>query len=578
MLTSKFPMFVAWGPQLNFLYNDSYRPILGAKHPQALGLPFQQVWSEIWAELDPLVSKALAGEATFREDLHLVMERNGYPEDTWYTFSYSPVLDEAGGIGGMFCACTETTHEVKARAAARGETERLRELFQQAPGFMAVLRGPNFVFELVNEAYLQLVGHRRDIVGQPAREALPEIEGQGFFELLNGVYRTGKPFVGRNMRVGLQRTPGSPVEGRFVDLVYQPITDSEGKVTGIFAEGYDVTERVEAEAALRASEERFRTALNIETVGVLFINSDGGITDANDAFLRMTGYTRDDLEAGRLRWDELTPPEFMPASLRCAEELMTTGQSAPYEKEYIRKDGSRVWLMFAPRMLTDKEAVEFVLDISERKRSEEHQQLLIHELNHRVKNTLATVQALASRAFKDHGHGDAQETFEARLFALAHAHDMLTRENWDGAELSSLIAQAITPYGGVEGGRFEITGPKLRLNPQMALAIAMALHELATNATKYGALSVPSGRVAVTWTVTGGDPAHLTFRWQEKDGPLVTLPTRQGFGSRLIKRSLSHELGGEVQVTYEPTGVVCLISAPLTKRMASTERETKAVA
>ena len=117
MLTSKFPMFVAWGPKLAFLYNDGYRPIFGAKHPHALGLPFREVWSEIWHDIEPLVTKALAGEATFHEDLHLVMERNSYPEDTWYTFSYSPVRDETGGIAGMFCACTETTKEVKSRAA-----------------------------------------------------------------------------------------------------------------------------------------------------------------------------------------------------------------------------------------------------------------------------------------------------------------------------------------------------------------------------------------------------------------------------------------------------------------------------
>ena len=114
MLNSRYPMFVAWGPRLAFLYNDGYRPIFGAKHPHTLGLPFAEVWSEIWDDLLPLVERALAGESTFNENLHLVMERNGYPEDTWYTFSYSPVRDESGGVGGMFCACQETTSQVLA--------------------------------------------------------------------------------------------------------------------------------------------------------------------------------------------------------------------------------------------------------------------------------------------------------------------------------------------------------------------------------------------------------------------------------------------------------------------------------
>ncbi|MGH7127697.1 MAG: PAS domain-containing protein, partial [Planctomycetaceae bacterium] len=114
MLNSRYPMFVAWGPQLAFLYNDGYRPIFVAKHPHTLGLPFAEVWSEIWHDVLPLVERALAGEPTFNENLHLVMERNGYPEDTWYTFSYSPVRDESGGIGGMFCACQETTEQILA--------------------------------------------------------------------------------------------------------------------------------------------------------------------------------------------------------------------------------------------------------------------------------------------------------------------------------------------------------------------------------------------------------------------------------------------------------------------------------
>ena len=191
----------------------------------------------------------------------------------------------------MFCACTETTQEVKLRAALRAEQDRLRELFKQAPGFMAMLRGRDQVFELVNDAYLQLVGHRRDIIGKPAREALPEIEGQGFFELLDKVYTSGKPFVGRNLRVGLQRQPGSPVEERFVDLVYQPVTDRDGQVSGIFAEGYDVTERVQAEESLRESEARFRNLADNAPVMVWVTEADGTCIYLSRSWYEFTGQT-----------------------------------------------------------------------------------------------------------------------------------------------------------------------------------------------------------------------------------------------------------------------------------------------
>jgi PAS domain S-box-containing protein len=252
MLNSKFPMFIAWGEQLSFLYNDSYIDILGTKHPSALGRPFREVWSEIWADLAPLIERALEGEATYVERLPLTMNRRGYFEQTWFTFSYSPVRDESGAVAGMHCACVEVTAQVLAEKYRNEENERLLALFEQAPGFMAVLRGPDLVFELTNKAYLQLVGHR-EIIGKPVREALPEVEGQGFLDLLDQVRASDRPFVGHGLSIRLQREPHGPLEERFVDFVYQPIHDAYGKVVGIFAEGSDVTERKMAEDELRAA-------------------------------------------------------------------------------------------------------------------------------------------------------------------------------------------------------------------------------------------------------------------------------------------------------------------------------------
>ena len=255
LLNSKFPMFVAWGPRLAFLYNDPYIDILGGKHPRALGRPFRDIWEEIWPDISPLIDRALAGEATFHENLPLLMRRRGVDEQTWFTFSYSPVRDETGAIPGMFCACTETTAQVLAEREHREEIERLRSLFEQAPGVMALLSGPEHVFELTNPAYLQLVGHR-DILGRKVREALPEVAGQGFLQLLDHVYQSGEPYTGHAMRVQLQRTPGAELEDRFVDFVYQPVRNRLGQVVGIFAEGSDVTERIRALHELQQSDRR----------------------------------------------------------------------------------------------------------------------------------------------------------------------------------------------------------------------------------------------------------------------------------------------------------------------------------
>jgi len=201
-------------------------------------------------------------------------------------------------------------------------------------------------------------------------------------------------------------------------------------------------------------------------------------------------------------------------------------------------------------------------EIAERTRAEEHQRLLINELNHRVKNTLATVQSIAAQTRRT--AGDPQSSYEGfieRLMALSRTHDVLTRERWDGADLDEIVRGATQPFG---AGRFRIAGPSVRLEPQAALALAMALHELATNAAKYGALSVAAGQVSLEWTVKPDvDGLELRLTWREAKGPKVTPPTRKGFGSRLLERGLANELNGTVNVDYRPEGLICTMTAKL---------------
>jgi two-component sensor histidine kinase/integral membrane sensor domain MASE1 len=204
-------------------------------------------------------------------------------------------------------------------------------------------------------------------------------------------------------------------------------------------------------------------------------------------------------------------------------------------------------------------------EIAERRRAEEHQRLLINELNHRVKNTLATVQSIAAQTRRS--ASDPKESYEAfteRLMALSRAHDVLTAQRWEGAELRAIVDGAIQPFdAGRE--RFRVSGPSAWLEPQAALALAMALHELGTNAAKYGALSAPAGQVTLAWTVerNGDDGLDLELSWREAKGPKVTPPTRKGFGSRLLERGLAAELGGTVAVDYRPAGLVCTMTAKL---------------
>ncbi len=207
------------------------------------------------------------------------------------------------------------------------------------------------------------------------------------------------------------------------------------------------------------------------------------------------------------------------------------------------------------------------VDITERKRAELHLQLLVNELNHRVKNSLATIQAIAVQTFHAaRSLPQAQEAFSARIVALAEAHDLLTRENWESADLVDLLDRLEALHGGAQ--RFVVDGPSVRLSPRIALSLSMALHELATNAVKYGALSTPAGQVRVAWSVEpagvqGRVRPHLILTWTETGGPPVSPPTRRGFGSRLIERGLAAELSGEAHIDFQPDGVVCRIEAGL---------------
>lgn len=353
------------------------------------------------------------------------------PEDA------SSALDSLIG-GGMFRRAMSVQADNR-----RLETERrqLLDMFMQTPGFVAVLNGPQHVIQLHNGAYGQLIGHR-DVVGKPIREALPELAGQGYYDFLDEVLATGEPFQGRQSPVQLQQTPNGLLTTRYLNFIYQPIRDDEGQIVGVFVQGHDVTDTVQAA---------------------------------------------------------------------------------------------------------------------------ERQKLMIDELNHRVKNTLATVQSIAMQTARSHEDPRSfAETFQSRILSLSHTHDLLTRSHWEGADLREVLEHETTAHG---LHRLTLNGPNVALDPAMAVSLGMIFHELATNAAKYGALTPGDGRVLVDWSLADLTDPQLVIFWRETGGPSVAQPERRGFGSRLIERNVRHDLAGTVQMHYRDDGFTAEIAIPLNKEV-----------
>ncbi|MBX3594900.1 MAG: PAS domain-containing protein [Sphingomonas sp.] len=285
---SQFPTAIYWGPDLRLFYNDAWAHIPAERHPWALGQRGEDVFPEIWDVVGPQFAAVIeSGDGFAAFDQQLGMMRGGRITETYWNYSFTPIRDEYGAVVGVLNQGNETTRTVLAERARAAEIERMRELFDQAPGATAILRGPTHVFELANPAYLDLIGGR-DVLGVSVAAALPEVIGQGFIDLLDSVYASGEPFRAAAAPVMLQRADGP--ETRLLDFVYQPIKDPNGETTGIFVEAHDVTERAAAETRLRESEERLQLALDASNgVGVWDWDLPANLVRTDARFARLYG-------------------------------------------------------------------------------------------------------------------------------------------------------------------------------------------------------------------------------------------------------------------------------------------------
>ena len=350
-----------------------------------------------------------------------------------------------------------------------------------------------------------------------------------------------------------------------------PWRTDEGAIGGLVLYTEVVTAAVEARLRLEAAEARYKAVFEQAAMGVARISSRGEFLEVNDRFCAITRRTRERLTAGNAA--ELVAPDDLPYALTRVRALLS-GEADTYaaERRLMAGDGEQLWIRLNISKVQPRDQepylVAIIADITARKAVEAEQErhqgqlrLLINELNHRVKNTLATVQSMAAQTLRNEPDPvTAFEKFELRLLGLSLAHDVLTRESWNGAELCEVAQRALAPFTAA-AGRVSVAGPACFLPPGGALTMSLVFHELATNALKYGGLSTLDGAVAVSWAFDEPTRA-LSLTWTETGGPPVAAPpARRGFGSRLIERSLRGELRGHARMDWRSTGLVCRLDA-----------------
>lgn len=571
-LHSTFPTAIYWGPELRLLYNDAWAHIPAERHPWSLGRPGAEVWHDIWDVVGPQFERVLAtGEGFSAYDQLLMMERDGSPVETYWNYSFTAIRGEDGSVVGIFNQGNETTKSVMARRAAQAEIERLDRMFAEAPSAVAVVRGADHVFEMTNPAYEALVG-RSDLVGRTVAEALPEVVAQGFIDLLDKVIASGEPFVGRAVPVSLARNGGA--EKRLLDFVYQPLFDTEGRPSGIFVQATDVTGAARAEAALKDSEAFNRSVVESSSDCIKVLGLDGTVEFMNENGRLLLEI--DDLSTviGQ-QWTALWPE---PSRMMIVEamEAARAGGAGRFSAFCPTARGAPKWWDVAVTPVPGADGAPVSLlaisrDVSERRGAEEARQMLLRELNHRVKNLFAITSGMITVTARSADSVAAMaDTLKGRLNALAKAHELIraaiVSENQgpQTASLRELLFEVVKPHLTAEDDRqLRLDGPDFVLGPSSATNLALIFHELATNAAKYGALASQDGSLLVAWALAGD---HLEIVWQETvPSGGIGEPQNSGFGSRLARSSATGPLGGEIDYDWRADGVVIRLKAKLSQ-------------
>ena len=547
----------------------------------ALGLPFREVWPEVQPQLGPLHEAILNGKrgAFFAEDLLLKVQRHGAQwEDAHFTVSYSPVPDASAptGIGGVLITAVETTDRVRTEEALRASEERFAGILRQTA--VGVIQcNLDGLFLLANKRFCEITGYTaEELLALRVPDITHPDDRETDSALRRRLVADGVPFIVEKRYV---RPDGSQV---WASVNVSLMRSADGKPQQFIGVAQDITHRKAAEGILRKKEADLQLVLNSATDGVYCVDTDGVTTMCNTAFLRMLGIEREEDAIGRKLHDVIhhTYPDGSPYPKEECPIYRTARDGVPAHVEYelfFRPDGTSVpveyWVNPISRDGERHGAVCTFIDITERRHAQEHQGLLVRELNHRIKNIFAiTSGMIALSARSAVTPKEYAANIRGRLDALALAHELIL-PNAPGeagamaqpTELDTLLRKILSPYIGKKDeddvARLLINGPPVALGGRTVTTFALIVHELATNAAKYGSLSVDQGRVHITWTSKDNT---LLVKWEEQGGPmLVGPPKSEGFGTVLSNHSVRGLFEGALSRNWSAGGLIVELSVPL---------------
>lgn len=550
------------------ILHEANQPALqatGAEREDVIGKPF---WDTPWwnydaalqDQLKDAIARAAKGE-TVRYDAKLRIVDD---QLIFVDFQLVPIFDDEGQVTEMIPSAVDITERRLAKDALRKSAAQLSQTLDGVATLVGLLDPEGMVTDINATAMSLTTVPKSEVIGK----YFPDTPWWGDEqEVRDSVADTiRRATKGETVRLDLPFL-GPDGSRRWVDFSITPVKDAEGKVTALVPSGGDITARKAAQEALEESRERLWLATHAASLGTFEFTTATGKVSWDARACEILGLSES--ETSFEEFIAMVHKDDRAKVFQDVEQGLDPDSSQRMkaaEYRFLRPDGTEIWVEGHASFYDTPEgrAVGTVQDITTRKHAQEHQSLLLNELNHRVKNSLAVIQSMASHTLRNADNlAEFREAFNGRLAGIASAHDTLVGDEQSGADLVQLLRGQIGAYADLES-QVMLDGPTVTLGPTISHALGLVLHELTTNASKYGALSVETGRLSVSWTIVEKQKKqHLRLFWKETGGPPVTPPKRHGFGSRLIETTLSHSLEGSAKMTYDRDGFSATISTPM---------------